>query len=229
MITANLATIKARGLELMKVVDSLVDQVDLVRIYANDYEPKIDHPKVQVTTGEDMTDNGKFFWLPESKGIYLSCDDDIIYPPDYVDKIKWYMKKYPKTWITFHGRKLRGLNLNYYSGHISYQCLRDVNGDFEIDVCGTGVSAFHTDTIKFDPKEWKYFRMSDLMASLEIAKKDVRIICAEHKIFWLKMTATNVLQSIHRMESKNCVNQNHIANQIYDLKYDKTLPSSTVS
>ena len=82
MITANLATIKARGLELMKVVDSLVDQVDLVRIYANDYEPKIDHPKVQVTTGEDMTDNGKFFWLPESKGIYLSCDDDIIYPPE---------------------------------------------------------------------------------------------------------------------------------------------------
>jgi len=227
MITANLATIESRKHTLQDVIDSLKHQVDLIRIYANDYVPEVEG--AEVYTGKDYTDNGKFFWLPESTGIYLSCDDDIIYPPDYVDTIKKYMKKYPKTWITFHGRRLKGLNLSYYTDHESYQCMRTVKGDWDIDVCGTGVSAFHTDTIKFDMKEWEHFRMSDLMCSLELAKKGVRIICAEHKIFWLNHTETHKNLAIHERESKNSVNQDHVANQIYDLKYGRTLPSSTRS
>lgn len=229
MITANLATIKSRKYTLQGVVDSIRHQVDTVRVYGNDYLPEVEGDNVEVYTGKDYTDNSKFFWLPESHGIYLSCDDDIIYPPDYVEKIKWYMNKYPKTWITFHGRRLKGFDLNYYTGHQTFQCLRTVEGDWDIDVCGTGVSAFHTDTIKFDMKKWKYFRMSDLMASLELAKKGVRIICAEHKIFWLKNADSHKNQAIHERESKNSVNQDHVANQIYDLKYGRTLPSSTRS
>lgn len=227
MISANIATIKSRKYTLQGVVDSLKDQVDTVRVYGNDYLPEVEG--AEVYTGKDYTDNSKFFWLPDSQGIYLSCDDDIIYPPDYVEKIKWYLKKYPKTWITFHGRRLKGMGLNYYTEHETYQCTRTVKGDWDIDVCGTGVSAFHTDTIKFDMKEWEYFRMSDLMASLELAKKGIRIICAEHKIFWLNHAESHRNQSIHEGESKNCINQNHVANQIYDLKYGRTLPSSTKS
>jgi hypothetical protein len=214
MITANLATIKARKETLQKVVDSLRFQVDVVRVYGNDYIPEVNGDNVQVFNGCDYTDNAKFFWLPKSRGIYLSCDDDIIYPPDYVETILKALKKYPNTWLTFHGRKLKGINLPYYTGHHTYQCLRTVDSDYQIDVAGTGVSAFHTDTIRFDATQWKDYRMSDLMASLECAKKNIRIICLKHRMFWIKSAESHLRQSIHRREQKN-TRQNQLANEIH--------------
>ncbi len=215
-ITANLATIEARKYTLQGVVDSIRHQVDTVRVYGNDYLPEVKGDNVEVYTGPDYTDNAKFFWLPISKGIYLSCDDDIIYPPDYVETIVKGLKKYPNTWVTFHGRKLKGLNLPYYTGHHTYQCLRDIDGDYEIDVPGTGVSAFHTDLIKFDPLTWNDYRMSDLMASLECAKKNIRIICLKHKRSWIKSAESYLKQSIHNREFRN-TRQNELANVIYEL------------
>lgn len=216
MITANLATIEARKENLQQVVDSLRFQVDVVRVYGNDYLPKIIGDNVQVFTGCDYTDNAKFFWLPKSKGIYLSCDDDIIYPPDYVSTIKKAMKKYPNTWLTFHGRKLKGLDLDYYSEHYIYSCLRKVSADYQIDVPGTGVSAFHTDTIKFDSTEWDDYRMSDLLVALELAKAKVRIICLQHKMFWIKSAESHLRESIYRSQHKNH-RQIELANEIHSL------------
>lgn len=221
MITANLATIEARKYTLQGVIDSLKDQVTTVRVYGNDYMPEVEGDNVEVYTGPDYTDNAKFFWLPISKGLYLSCDDDIIYPPDYVQKILEARKKYPNTWLTFHGRKLKGLGLNYYTEHISYQCLKEVEGDYQIDVAGTGVSAFDTELIKFDPLTWKQFRMSDLMASLELAKANIRIICLGHKAGWIKNAESHSRESIYRKEIGNNT-QNEIANAIYLLSSNKS-------
>lgn len=216
IITANLATIEARKYTLQGVIDSLKDQVDTVRVYGNDYLPEVEGDNIEVYSGLDYTDNAKFFWLPESEGVYLSCDDDIIYPSDYVETILRGLKKYPNTWLTFHGRRLLGENLPYYTGHQTYQCLRSVDADYVIDVPGTGVSAFHTDTIKFDMKEWKDYRMSDILAGLELAKKKVKVICLQHKIFWIKSTDSHNIQSIYRNEFKN-TRQNELGNLIYRL------------
>jgi len=215
-ITANIATIKARKYTLQRVVDSLKHQVTTVRVYGNDYIPEVEGDNVEVYSGPDYTDNAKFFWLPISKGLYLSCDDDIIYPPDYVETILKARKKYPNTWLTFHGRRLKGLNLPYYTGHDAYQCLGEVDADYQIDVAGTGVSAFHTDLIKFDPLTWNDYRMSDLMASLECAKKNIRIICLKHQRFWIKSAESHLKQSIHNREFRN-TRQNELANVIYEL------------
>lgn len=221
MITANLATIEARKYTLQGVIDSLKDQVTTVRVYGNDYTPEVEGDNVEVYTGPDYTDNAKFFWLPISKGLYLSCDDDIIYPPDYVQKILEARKKYPNAWLTFHGRKLKGLGLNYYTEHISYQCLKEVEGDYQIDVPGTGVSAFDTELIKFDPLTWRQFRMSDLMAGLELAKASVRVICLGHKEGWIKNAESHLREAIHRKEKNNST-QNEIANAIYLLSSNKS-------
>ena len=185
MITANLATIKSRSKTLQKVVDTIKDQVTTVRVYANDYTPEVQGDNVEVYTGKDYTDNSKFFWLPESEGVYLSCDDDLLYPADYVEKIIEGLKKYPGCWLTFHGRKMLGLGLDYYRGHTVYRCLGDVDGDYEIDIPGTGVSAFHTRDFRFDMKEWEYFRMSDIMAGQEIAKTGKKVICLSHRAGWI--------------------------------------------
>ena len=216
MITANLATIKSRRYTLKGVIDSLKNQVDTVRVYANDYVPEV--KDAEVYTGEDYTDNSKFYWLPESEGIYLSCDDDLIYPPDYVETILEGMKKYTGCWITFHGRKLLGYGLDYYRGHLVYRCLGDVAGDYELDVPGTGVSAFNTKDFKFDMREWEYKRMSDIMAGQEIAKRKKKIICLSHKAGWIKHLEN---KSTIYHEEIGKLDQNQQADLIYEMRYSR--------
>ena len=216
MITANLATIKSRRYTLQGVIDSLKNQVDTVRVYANDYVPEV--RDAEVYTGEDYTDNSKFYWLPQSEGIYLSCDDDLIYPPDYVETILEGMRKYPGCWITFHGRKLLGYGLDYYRGHLVYRCLGDVAGDYELDVPGTGVSAFNTKDFKFDMREWKYKRMSDIMAGQEIAKRKKKIICLSHKAGWIKHLEN---KSTIYHEEIGKLDQNQQADLVYEMRYSQ--------
>jgi hypothetical protein len=95
--------------------------------------------------------------------------------------------------------------------------LRTVPYDYEIHVAGTGVSAFHTDTVKFDPLTWKEYKMADIMASLELAKKGTRVICLAHKEYWLKMTESSKNQSIFISERRNSKRQDELANVIYEL------------
>lgn len=216
MITANLATIKSRSSTLQLVVDSLKSQVDKVRIYSNDYQPKVQGSNVEVYTGPDYTDNAKFYWLQNSKGIYLSCDDDLVYPSNYVKTITNGLKKYPNTWVTFHGRKLIGLDLKYYTGHKVYKCTDSVTGDYEIDVPGTGVSAVNVKTIKFDCLKWDYYRMSDIMVAKELAKQKIKVICLSHKSGWIR--SVPVADSIYKKEFIS-FDQDLQANLVYRLKY----------
>lgn len=217
-ISANMATIERRKHLLPKVISSIVDQVDVVRIWANDYTPDINYDKVEVHGGKDLTDNGKFAFLPYVKDeMYFTIDDDLLYPDNYVQNTLHYLKKYPNHYISYHGRKLLGKGRNYYRGHKQYHCLRTVNGNWEIDVPGTGVGAFHTDLIQFDPIEWEHNLMSDLMVGRELAKKGIPALCVQHKIWWLKNLLSQSDESIYKTESKDCTIQNKIADEIVEL------------
>jgi hypothetical protein len=88
--SANIATHAPRLESLRKTVDSLLPQVDVVRIYFNDATHQNGQRKTikihPVSGHVNLTDNGKFYFLDhtEPDEIYFTCDDDIIYPPDYV-------------------------------------------------------------------------------------------------------------------------------------------------
>ena len=219
MISVNLATFEGRKHLLPKVIESLKNQTvkpDVIRVWANDYRPDVD---AEVYTGEDLTDNGKFAFLPWVKNeYYFTCDDDIEYPTDYIENTLYYLRKYPTYVITYHGRKLLGEGLDYYHDHKRYAFNRTVKGNWEIDAPGTGVTAFHTDLITCDPLKWKHKKMSDLMFGLECAKKNVPILCVQHPMFWLQPLTTNNDYTIYGEQHKDCSTQNSIANKIYRKK-----------
>ena len=211
--TANLATWSARKDVLQKVVNSLRDQVDVVRVYANDYKPNIDG--AEVVTGEDLTDRGKFYFVGGDE-IYFSCDDDIIYPENYVERTLAVLNKYPNAVITYHGRILKGKGLNYYFGHDAIHCLRTHHYDTFIDVAGTGVSCFDASIWKPDVLQYPDQKMSDLLFSLECAKANKKIICASHQMGWFQI-ATNE-GAIFDTESRKCDRQGEYADMIWELK-----------
>jgi len=235
-ITANIATYAPRLDSLKLVVASLYDQVDVIRICFNgvhftdipDYfyhllnDEDLDNGKIEIITPDsNLTDNGKFHELDEfsvdEHEYYFTCDDDIIYPPDYVERTIKAIETYG-TIITYHGRILLGTHRDYYHGHKSFHCLGDQKGNHRIDVAGTGVTAF--DTRYFHPKglaNHEHQKMSDIIFSLEAAKQGKSIGCINHKRGWL--TDIKHEETIHGTESRNCKVQNFLADQIYTLNY----------
>jgi hypothetical protein len=207
MILTGMATIEGRQDYCTLAVKSLVDQVDCIHLVKGEY-------------GKGYTDNGKFKvldYVDEPCYIFL-CDDDILYPHDYAQKTIEAINKH-NCIVTYHGRKLRGEGRNYYRGHETFRCLGDVDTDKKIDVCGTGVTAFHTSY--FFPKglhEAKDKMMSDLVFSLEAAKQGKKIMVIEHSEGWLKDLDPPSETSIHANHWNNCKRQNEIADEIWRIK-----------
>lgn len=89
-IIAGMASIPQRQAALAQAVESILWQVDRLYVYLNDYDdvPSFLHSnKVTVFRSQDhgnLQDTGKFFGLQyHSRGIYLTLDDDIVYPTNY--------------------------------------------------------------------------------------------------------------------------------------------------
>lgn len=214
LLTANFATWSARKDSIDKAVDSMIDQVDLVRVYYNDYDPK-ERRDIKQITGEDLTDRGKFSHIDVNE-IAFTCDDDILYPPDYVERTLAKMQQYPNEVVTYHGRKLRAKGLNYYKGHQSFHCLHTVIKDEVIDVGGTGVMAFNTNVIQPDILSYPQDKMVDILMGLECAKKGVPIRVLAHRAKWLSILTNE--GAIYDEMVRSCEEQGRLADQIIDLK-----------
>lgn len=92
MIVANLATYPPRRESLLPVVEALSAQVAQINLVLNEYDdiPAELAPFKNVNPimpHEDTKDAGKFY--PEASGTYtLLCDDDLVFPADFISKTK---------------------------------------------------------------------------------------------------------------------------------------------
>jgi hypothetical protein len=168
--------------------------------------------------GADLADNAKFYFTKyhNDGDIYFTIDDDIIYPPDYVSTTLLNLAKYPGSVITYHGRKLTEKECSYYHNHRQFYFDRPQSGDFEIDVAGTGVTAFMISGNKFQNiHNSPHKRMSDLVFSYEMALKGVRIMCCGHDHQWLKPIPNDstILKSFLNAPTPM---QDYLADLIYD-------------
>lgn len=214
LVTANFATWSARKDFIDRAVESVIDQVDIVRVYYNDYVPKKRTDIIQYT-GEDLTDRGKFYGIGKNE-IAFTCDDDLLYAHNYVESTLERMKDYPSHVVSYHGRKLKGKGLNYYRGHEVYHCLIPLAEDKEIEIGGTGVMAFNTNDILPDILSYPQDKMADILMGLECKKKSVPIVCLKHNFNWLTVLTNK--DSIYENQSMNCEEQNRLADELIDIE-----------
>jgi hypothetical protein len=210
-IIIGMATMKGREKEVHKAIKSL---------YENTVKPD-DLILWDNTKGEDLTDNGKFYGLSKYKHepiIYLTCDDDLIYPKNYIEKCIKELKLH-NCIISFHGRKLLGEGRDYYRQHKAFGCLQHYPQTAQIDVAGTGVTAFRTDYFNpIDLHKAEDKKMSDLVFALEAAKFNKKIMHIGHMGKWIIQQPIEKEKTIYGMENKNCERQNEIADEIYRIK-----------
>lgn len=179
---ACIASLPEREGMLEKTVESLKNQVDQVFVTLNGYDhvPDFVLDGGFVVLDNSMGDAGKFYFAEQLKGYILTCDDDLIYPPDYVNYMIEGTKKYPGSAITLHGRDYPRPVVNFGLLQNGYPCLGDVMTDVQVDVGGDGVMCWHTDTLKVRFEDFKQKNMSQLYFSKLCHEQNVPIVVLKH-------------------------------------------------
>ena len=193
-VTASLASIPDREKALRKTVNSLLPQVDKLNVYLNGYS-QVPHwlqdERIEVARSQqhgDRGDAGKFFWADDIEGVHFTCDDDIVYPRDYVRKTLLGLEKYHwRCAVSHHGRVLPPNTMQYYKGHTRFwHCGQQSEGGFA-NVLGTGVLAYHTDYVKVSREDFKEANMADLWFGLLCQQQKAACVCLPHEAAWLKI------------------------------------------
>jgi hypothetical protein len=121
-VWAAVATHPDRVSLLPTVLESLRPQVDRLCVYLNGHD-SIPESVTRladnwVWAGENDGDIAKAHWASRCDGLYLTCDDDIRYSPDYVQIMRHEIDRWQgRALVTLHGRiikdhpKLEGVKL----------------------------------------------------------------------------------------------------------------------
>ena len=148
MITAQIASIPDREGLLKKTMESLISQVDQLNIMLNCYDrtPSFCYkPKVQFYhLDNEKGDAAKFYGLKNIGGYIFTCDDDLAYPPDYVETMTKKLHEYnDKVILTNHGRIMmeKPVTNSYTSRKKAFHCLKEETLETFIDIGGTGAMA----------------------------------------------------------------------------------------
>lgn len=169
LIVASLATVPGREEECRKAHDSLARQVDIVSVQDEAHNGRAD-------------DARKFLGQPPS-GYVLTCDDDLIYPPDYAQFMIEYLEKFRKVVgpcvVSLMGRYMRRKVNSYYrdkGGYIKYDWRTADNLFNFVTFPGTGVMIYHTDDIRFSMEDFPHENMADIQVGIKCERDGVRVI-----------------------------------------------------
>lgn len=167
-VTAQLATIPERESLCIKVVESLLPQVDKIRLALNNYSfdgvvgiaPEwAKHEKIEILYCDNsLMDGYKFSKADENDGYVLICDDDIIYPPDFREVMVQHLDNFAEPVVL----SIMGKNLikrpmqSYAMGRHEFFRAFEMHTDFrKVELIGMCGAVYHTDYCKINEKHMK--------------------------------------------------------------------------
>ena len=210
-----------------KCLPSLKEQADQVVVYhdltENDDLPSHTYPNVTRISASPFTwgDAGKFLgynlWNNNGHDFYFfSCDDDLIYPPDYCERmIEWIEYFERKAVVSLHGSYLTQFPIkSYYHDRRSVPCLGDCEDVVRVIFPGTGCTAFHNSTVQPWVSEFKTRNMADLWFGFKLQKEKIPAIVLPHSGDYLTYNPDLPLtETIWGQENQNDFVQTALVNQ----------------
>ncbi len=193
-ITASLVTIPSRVKTLEKVINSIIEQVDILRVYLNNFEtipPCLKNEKITICNSKEygeIADNGKYFNAETLVGFHFTIDDDIIYPSNYVEKLKSALIRYSfKPVIGLHGIRIKDSFKRYYD-EVSREILSftsKLEEDRYVHILGTGTVAYHTSSVHFNLDNIENTHMIDIYFGKYCQFNSIPMICIAREENWL--------------------------------------------
>lgn len=188
-VTASLAALPERSGSLEQTTASLLGQVDRLNVFLNGWEavPEfLSHEKITVERSqdhEDRSDSNKFFWAQEIKGYHFTCDDDLVYPKDYVYKMVQHIESRDrKAVVTLHGRIMKPAPVDsfYRGAKRVLHNQKKLTIDAAVHLGGTGCMAYHTDTISVKWEDFEQPHMADIWMGVLAKDQNVPIVVLRH-------------------------------------------------
>ncbi|MCX7125357.1 MAG: hypothetical protein NTU49_06350 [Gammaproteobacteria bacterium] len=193
-IIASLASIPQRIDALEKVINSTIDQFDIINVYLNEYltvPSFLYHNKIRIFASdiyENIGDVGKFFPLQGCLGYLFTLDDDLLYPPDYAKTMISKILQYNRSaFICVHANtlpknsKLRSYHKNRKVTHFSKKLKRDKI----VDIPGTGTLAFHSSLYQIKMEDFTLPNMTDIWLYKIAKERNIPVISVERKRRWV--------------------------------------------
>jgi len=211
LIAIGIASIPSREYSLKITVDSLYDQADHINVFLNGYSNIpifLKKDKITVYRSQsiqDFGDAGKFYGYEKHNGYYFSCDDDIIYPSNYVrTMINAIECSNRKAIVGLHGVVLNQNDFSsYYKSRRSLHFKRLVERNEFVNILGTGVCAMHTDTISLTMSDFPFPNMADIWLGAKANKMRVPMVCLSHEEGYMKTVSYTEEESIYSNSNGN--------------------------
>ena len=205
-VWASLAAIPGRREILGRVVESLLPQVDRLNVYLNGWPDVPDcllgDPRVVVARSQDhgdLGDAGKMFWVDEAPGYHLSCDDDILYPPDYAERVvEGIRSRGGRVVVGYHGVLLRPHVESYRRDRRVFRFGSALEEDTQVHLLGTGVSGWHAPTVRVSRGNFRVPNMADVWLAALGQQKRLPFVCLRREAGWLQDIDCCYLDSIFR-------------------------------
>jgi spore maturation protein CgeB len=217
-VVLSLCSIPERQALLQRTLASLAPQVDEVHLYLDRYDviPAFVHSchaKVTVVLSKDapaLRDNGKFLPLLSLKtdAYYFTADDDIEYPPDYVNALLLKIEHYGRQAVVgLHGVLIPDQPVGYFSGFRRVLMFKNaLEKDALVNNLGTGTVAFHTSTLRgLDYRRFTHAGMVDLYLAGFCKQMDIPMVAIARPDNWLvemNSTSTSLFNEFAKDDGK---------------------------
>jgi hypothetical protein len=203
-ILAALATQPKRGHLLERALASLRPQVDSLHVFLNGFAAVPECVRAladeHVLSAENQGAERKLHWADGHDGIYLSCDDDFIYPQDYVETYVAAIARWDgRAIVTAHGRQYpeRPANVgDILPGSVGIVHHRVKVGRW-VNHGGTGAMGWDARRVHV-PRDWPERNMADMQVSVWAQTAGVPIWLIPHRAGWIHSLAAVDPKGIYR-------------------------------
>ncbi len=207
MIVATIASIRPRERALARAVDSILPQVDRLYAYLNGYEAvpscllrdKVAHAITSEEAGWRGTECRFFFvdpkayaagMRPPQDAIHFPVDDDIEYPPDYVEKMLAAMDRNPGALVCVHASILSRPFESYATSRKQLSFVAGIERDAPAHIPGMGTSAYRLSEIPIGLKDFDGHRACDPVVATICHRRGIPVVSVARSAGWLKPLPT---------------------------------------
>ena len=182
-----MATMPSRAPTFPAAFRSILHQVDRLYLYLDGHQevPEVARNDTRVIPifsrdEPNLGASGKFLGLIRELEpcLYVSVDDDIEYPPNYVARLHARIKAHgSRVVVGVHGSVLDRPLASYARDRKIFNYAESLEIEQAVDTLGSGTMMFDTAVFRFDVRRWEQLNMSDLSVAVEAVKSGLPMIC----------------------------------------------------
>jgi hypothetical protein len=138
---------------------------------------------------EDPGDCSKMIWADRVSGYYFSCDDDIVYPPDYLSRMIDVIEAHERrVLVCVHAINIIDPNFTYgYYDRRTRQVFNTSHALATTQVVhepGAGTMAFHAGTLDLSLADFPSHGMCDVHAAIWAKRNHVQVVAIARPAGW---------------------------------------------